>query len=133
MISWIAPDNGGSAITSYTVYIQTSDINSYKTELTFCDGSIVTIISQLSCTIPSIVLHQSPFNLSWGSHVYAKILATNNYGNSLLSLDGDGGIIVAVPDAPINLQEVPYERTMTTLGISWSDGLDLGGLPITSY
>ena len=78
MISWSAPDNGGSAITSYTIYIQTSDLTTYLTELIYCDGSAMTIMSQLTCTIPTIVLHQSPFNISWGSHVYAKLIATND-------------------------------------------------------
>lgn len=38
-ITWVAPDDGGSAIISYTVYIQESDGNTYTTELQYCDGS----------------------------------------------------------------------------------------------
>ena len=57
MISWVAPDNGGSAITKYTIYIQTIDPTSYLTDLTYCDGSLEIVMSQLSCIIPTIVLH----------------------------------------------------------------------------
>ena len=57
MISWSAPDNGGSAITSYTIYIQTSDLTTYLTELIYCDGSLEIVMSQLSCNVPTIVLH----------------------------------------------------------------------------
>jgi len=41
--------------------------------------------------------------LQWGDSVYAKIYATNIKGNSESSLAGNGGIILRVPDAPINL------------------------------
>jgi hypothetical protein len=43
--------------------------------------------------------------LAWGTEVYAKVSASNIYGNSGLSLAGNGGILVSVPDAPVNLDE----------------------------
>jgi hypothetical protein len=39
VITWVAPFNGGSPITSYTILIRQSDGVSYSTELTSCDGS----------------------------------------------------------------------------------------------
>ncbi len=39
VITWVAPFNGGSPITSYTILIRQSDDVSYSTELTSCDGS----------------------------------------------------------------------------------------------
>jgi hypothetical protein len=39
VITWAAPFNGGSPITSYTILIRQSDGVSYSTELNFCDGS----------------------------------------------------------------------------------------------
>ena len=38
-----------------------------------------------------------------------------------------------MPDAPVSLAENRNERTSTTLGLTWSDGLDSGGLSITKY
>lgn len=56
-----------------------------------------------SCSIPVKILSSSPFNLSWGSSVFAKIIATNSYGDSITSSIGSGAIIATVPDAPIDL------------------------------
>ena len=39
IIVWVAPDNGGSKILNYTIYIRQSDLVTYSTELTHCDGS----------------------------------------------------------------------------------------------
>lgn len=90
-------------------------------------------MSNTECSIPSIVLHEAPFNLPWASSIYVKVLATNLYGSSEQSEAGNGGIIYALPDPPINLTENLIERTYTTLGFSWSDGPDPGGLPVIDY
>jgi hypothetical protein len=58
-----------------------------------------------SCVIPSIALHEGAFLLPWSSHVYAKVIATNLYGDSTESTEGNGAIIVAVPDKPVSLAE----------------------------
>ena len=90
-------------------------------------------MAQTYCIIPSIVLHEAPFNLPWASHVYAKLYATNLYGDSGESLAGDGAVIVAIPDKPVNLQEDYSQRSATTLGLTWEDGADPGGLPVLDY
>ena len=77
----------------------------YTIQSAYCDGSISQVISQKSCTIPASILHTSPYSLAWGTEVYAKVSASNIYGNSGLSLVGNGGILVSVPDAPVNLDE----------------------------
>jgi hypothetical protein len=81
-VTWIAPDNGGYVIGSYTIYIRESDLTTYYTELSNCDGTESGIVAATSCTIPVTVLRAAPFNLPWGSDVYAKVLATNIYGSS---------------------------------------------------
>jgi hypothetical protein len=43
--------------------------------------------------------------LPWGSSIFAKVIAVNLYGDSLISLEGNGAIITTNPDAPINLLE----------------------------
>jgi hypothetical protein len=48
-------------------------------------------------------LKLAPFALAWGDEVYAKIIATNIYGDSLVSDPGNNAIILTVPDAPVSL------------------------------
>jgi hypothetical protein len=47
VVSWVAPDNGGSPIISYTILIRESDGVTYTTELGDCDGSDPTIVSNV--------------------------------------------------------------------------------------
>jgi hypothetical protein len=81
-VSWIAPGNGGSPITGYTITIGQSDNITFSSDITNCNqlNSIAT-----SCTIPVTSLKSAPFSLPWGSSVYAKVIAINLYGNSQVS------------------------------------------------
>jgi hypothetical protein len=45
----------------------------------------------------------SPYNLLSGNSVRAKLVAFNIYGNSDLSLAGNGAVMSVVPDAPMYL------------------------------
>lgn len=54
-------------------------------------------------------------------------------GTSALSPAGNGAIILATPDAPVNLNENVAQRTISTLGITWQNGLSDGGSPIIDY
>jgi len=56
-----------------------------------------------ACTIPISVLKATPFSIDWGRSIFARITATNVYGNSVVSPAGNGAIILTVPDAPTNL------------------------------
>jgi len=64
IIRWIEPDDAGSPITGYSVFIRQSDALTYSQELLNCDMQNKT---GLTCKIPSIVLRDDPFNLPWGS------------------------------------------------------------------
>ncbi len=59
------------------------------------------------------ILKNSPFNLDWGAKVFAKIMATNIKGNSLVSDPGTGATIISNPDAPVDLTEIYSLRTAT--------------------
>ena len=72
--------------------------------------------------MPITSLRSAPFNLAFGSSIHAKLLAFNIYGDSLMSAEGNGAIILTVPNAPVSLLEVYSERTASSIGISWSDG-----------
>lgn len=84
-VTWVAPDNGGSPITSYTIFIRESDQTTYTTEPISCDGADSTILSETKCRIPVTALKAEPYLLPWGANVYAKVLATNFYGSSAKS------------------------------------------------
>jgi hypothetical protein len=78
-------------------------------------------------------LINSPFNLPWGSSVYAKVLAQNIYGSSGNSSSGNGAIIITYPDPPMNLIENPILRTSSTITFSWTPGNSNGGSTVTDY
>ena len=78
----------------------------FSTELTSCHGGNVDVMLTTSCTIPTATLRAAPFNLPWGSSIYAKVYASNLYGNSLVSTVGNGAIILTNPDAPVSLVNV---------------------------
>lgn len=60
-ITWTPPINtGGSPITQYKIVIADNNAISYIEELTYCDGSQATVISNLYCEIPMSVLRTSP-------------------------------------------------------------------------
>lgn len=86
-----------------------------------------------SCSIPVTVLRTSPYSLPWGSSVYANVIATNIYGDSNTSTEGNGAIIITTPDAPINLQEDYAQRTKSTLAITWQNAAFDGGDDIIDY
>ncbi len=106
------------------------DGSSYTSELTHCD---MTVKTATTCIIPVTSLRSPPYSLEWGASVYAKVFATNIYGNSLVSDEGNGAIITTTPDRPINLAEDTVQRTKSTLGLTWSQALFTGGAVIIDY
>ena len=90
-------------------------------------------LTAVSCVIPVANLKAAPFSLDWGSSVYAKVTATNSYGNSLESDAGNGAVITTTPDAPTNVAEVYEQRTKSTLGLSWVAPVFTGGAVIEDY
>ena len=95
-----------------------------------CDMSKKTT---LTCTIPVQNLRASPYSLAWGSSVYARVLAINDYGTSAPSASANGAVIITYPDAPTIPVETYSDRSATTLGISWTAGTANGGSPVINY
>jgi hypothetical protein len=75
----------------------------------------------------------NPYLLEWGSSIYARIIATNVKGDSLESIEGNGAVIIRVPDAPINLANVPSITTGSTIGLIWEQGVNNGGTEVLDY
>jgi hypothetical protein len=53
--------------------------------------------------VPVSALKNIPYELEWNTGVWANIQAYNAYGNSGVSVAGNGAIITTVPDPPVNL------------------------------
>ena len=104
-ITWTIPSVGGSAITSLVIYIRHSDEVNFSTEPIDCDGQSSAIVLSNTCAIPISTLKQPPFDLPWGGSVFAKVVATNIYGSSAESNQGNGAILLTYPDAPTDLAE----------------------------
>ena len=83
-IAWNLPSsNGGVAITGYRISIETSTAGTYQEETTYCGGAnSSTVTSNRSCSIPVTVLRASPFSLTTGASIKAKIIAVNAIGDS---------------------------------------------------
>jgi hypothetical protein len=102
----------------------------YSVDLTNCDMSSSTATT---CTIPVTALRTTPYSLEWGSSIYAKVIATNTYGDSIESLEGNGAIITTTPDVPTSVIEVYASRTKSTLGLTWTSPVFTGGDVIIDY
>jgi hypothetical protein len=79
------------------------------------------------------VLTAAPYSLLKGYTVYVKVVAVNDYGDSIPSQAGNGAIIVLVPDAPLNFENDPTITTRTVIGLQWSDGVSDGGTAVIDY
>jgi hypothetical protein len=106
VVAWDLPDIRGSPIIAYTITVKESDDLTFTTSLVTCDGTLTTIVDTRTCSIPITTLRASPFSLAWGSSIHAIISATNVYGTSVDSIEGNGAVILTVPVAPINFDNV---------------------------
>jgi hypothetical protein len=133
IISWTAPYNGGTPITSYTIQIRTTDATVFSIDSIDCDGTDATIISETECTVTVAILRAAPYSLAWGSSVYARIVAHNYLGYSITSLGGNGAVILTYPDEPINLANNLDVTWGTTIGLTWDEGTMNSGTPVIDF
>lgn len=61
------------------------------------------------------------------------MIAFNAYGQSEMSSVGNGGIMVYVPDAPVNLQNNPLVTSDSVIEFTWEDGASDGDQPVLDY
>jgi large repetitive protein len=111
IIKWAAAYNGGTAITAYDIEIQHTDGVSYSPDMVNCDGSASLIVMEKQCTVPVSLLLDAPFDIPYGSSIFARVKAYNVIGSSEWSEAGNGALIVSVPSKPTNLQNVPEQTT----------------------
>lgn len=65
--------------------------------------------------------------------MFAKVIATNFYGDSSQSTEGNGAIILTVPDAPLSLANNPSVTTKSKIGLTWAQGLENGGTAVIDF
>jgi hypothetical protein len=65
--------------------------------------------------------------------VWAEVFAYNVYGNSATSSEGNGAIMLFYPDSPVSLTEDFSLRTISTVGFTWLNGADSGGVTVVDY
>jgi hypothetical protein len=132
-VTWELPSIRGSPITDYLIRFRESDLVSFTEYKATCDGNQTDVTTARSCYIPIAALRSAPYNLAWGDSVHAIVSATNFYGTSVDSEEGSGAIILTVPSAPVNLQNVQELTTSTEIGLTWQDGFENGGTDIIDY
>jgi len=132
LIDWVAPNDLGSVITDYNIYIKMQN-GTYGLELNDCDGTVSGIVSGTSCTVLVSTLRNAPFSLEWGSSIFVKVLAINNYGRSLNSSEGNGAKIIYYADKPVSLTEVTASRAATSITFTWVAGPLVRGSAVFDY
>jgi hypothetical protein len=83
--------------------------------------------------VPVSAFKAAPFELAWGSEVWARVKAWNYYGNYGFSASGNGAVITTYPDAPTTLVERYADRDTYVLGLTWADAAFNGGAVIEDY
>lgn len=106
-IDWTIPYDGSSPILSYIITIRHFDGVVYTEELANCNGQDIAIVSEHKCNVLISDLIQLPYHHYWGDSIWARVIATNIIGNSIISDEGNGAIILRAPDAPTDLSNLP--------------------------
>jgi hypothetical protein len=86
----------------------------------------------MSCEVPFSVLTSLPYNLPYGSSIYARVKVTNAYGTSTQSEAGNGAEILDVP-AQSTIVNVPEGTNAQKFTVNWSVPLSDGGSPVIDY
>ena len=99
-ITWDAYVYNGISVDKAAIYIQ--EVNgTWSLETTSCDGTLSTVYSTRTCTIPMTTHRASPFNLVVLDQVYAQVQAHNTDGWSTLSATSTGvAVIHTEPQTP---------------------------------
>jgi hypothetical protein len=93
VFQWNLLSDNGSPVTEYKIFIRNHDQDQYIEESVDCVGSAQTTLDTLSCSINLSTLTSEPYNLEFGEQIFAKVTASNYYGESDQSVEGTGAVI----------------------------------------
>lgn len=93
IFDWAEPVANGKPITGYKIYIRKSDLSYEQVPSVDCDGFDSLIMAETQCLVPFSTMTASPFLLLKGYSVFIKVIAVNEYGDSLYSTAGNGAVI----------------------------------------
>lgn len=128
-------DSGGIPLSAYQILIRTWD-DQYLPALASCDGTSLTVVTDRQCFVPLATLTSSPFLLSQGTIVKAKIQAINYVGASPFSNPNAlGALIEIVPHKPAvaPMRDPTTLRQRLVINVTPITGTLTGGADIMSY
>jgi len=133
-VEWGTADDGGVAVTAYKILLKNSG-GSWVEELTSCDGSDPTIVTNRYCHIPMTTL-TSTLGLVQGTTVQAKVAPINAIGTGTYSNPNSAGALIEVP--PLKPASAPSRNSGTSTSQIVVDYValtapDNGGSAIVSY
>ena len=134
VITWVAPNNRGSAITKYRVTFLDKADNTYKEVESFCGLSESSHTTGTTCAVP-MAGFGTILGYSKGELLKVKVQAYNVIGYSTPSNELTTGLVFqGVPESVTNLSAQSTARD--TVVITWdliSSSPNNGYSPVTSY
>ena len=132
-ITWTVTDDGSAQIVGYLIKIRQYDGVTFTEDSVNCDGTNNAVILAQTCFVPISRLRANPYNIEWGGSIYVKVTAYNLIGASPESLEGNGAVILATPDPPVDLANNAAVTSATKIGLTWSEAAENGGTPVLDY
>ena len=77
------------------------------------------MIGEQKCHIYLDTLNVAPYSLILNEEIWAKVTATNFYGDSLVSEAGNGALMKLIPDAPVNLANDATTTDASQIRFTW--------------
>lgn len=118
-ISWLTPDNGGSAIIAYHIYFMDYSLASpaYTEYTAICDGSNSTIMTQKYCLVPMSTFI-STLNYTAGQLLLVTVKAQNSVGLSDANVITQGIVAESTPQPLPSL--TASALTDTSIQVNWN-------------
>lgn len=134
-VHWVAAFNGGTHITEYEIEIRAVDgVAFFKDEIGGgCDGTQPEVVANKECSVLVSTLLSPPFDIPYGSSIYARVKAHNIVGSSEWSEVGNDAVILSVPSQPTNLVNVLENSDGFQIALRWFTPEHAGGVEVLDY
>ena len=134
-IVWVAPSANGATIDAYKIEILNSADTTWTEDLTNCDGSGATIMTNLYCIVPMATLIAAPYSQALDELVEVRISAQNSEGWSTVSTTNTVGALIRTVPTAMATPTRGSSTTETQIQVDWAalTGADTGNSAITSY